>query len=75
MIDKNKRAATKVLELIIEHKIGDVLINIDEFRAQPGVFQDEEAAQFAVDEGLLVQKKVLLYLKEYPQYTSFFFNH
>ena len=71
--EDNRALVVKIIESCVEHKLGQVVVDIRGLRGQPGVISDYELATFSVEQGLSVIKKAaLVYRQENYEFTSFF---
>jgi hypothetical protein len=69
----NEKLVTDLASACIEHKVNKILLDMTGLVGQPGTLSDFQLANFAVEKGLLVFRKVaLISAPENYEFTTFF---
>jgi hypothetical protein len=69
----NEKMVIKLVEMCIEHDLHQVVADLTGLVGQPGTFSDFQLANFAVEQGLPLIKKVgLVTTPENLEFTAFF---
>jgi hypothetical protein len=72
-LENNSCVVSTIVDSCVEKGLKKVLIDITEFKGQPGTFADFEVANLVVTEWQLVlNKAAVVYLPENERFTSFF---